>query len=521
VASLATAFGLTLFAFSRLRLATFKSHIHDLSLISQTLWSTLQGFPFRTSINPEIGYSSNYLGNHFSPGLAAWLPVYALWSSPEALLFTQSFVLALGAWPFYLACRDLMPRGPALAFVALYLLQPALWFAGLYDFHHETACATLGLVAWLCHRRDRPVLLCLTLTFMASLKEHVPLLTAALGVYLALFGGRPRLGTVIATVSVFYFVLVMGWLVPLFNDSPSHSYFARRYPHLGRSAAEALGTCILHPLEVLGFMATPRHALYLAALLGPWMFLPLLAPSLLLVALPILFVNMQSRIEISYDIGFYHADTCLPWISLAAACGYAKLPRLLPRLWKRHGHMLAIPLVLAGIYWHGTAQSAFLPGHRPPLSPFADRLDHAVTAHHRHVAELVDRVPRQASLSIQADLAGFFTNRHGLYPFPHRAGDAQYVLVDLTEPYGHRAEFRLFWLEYSFQAKARAYCEAVHSLFSRPGLVLVHSVDGYLLFSRNRDDAVPVPDPTRQTALAMADARCREWTTWTGRGYGR
>ena len=511
-------FGLALFGFAFLRYRTFKCHIHDLGLISQTLWSTLQGYPFRNSINPEFGYSASYLGNHFSPGLVAWLPVYGLSGSPVSLLFTQALVLALAVWPFYRLCRDELAPWPAAAFTCVFATQPALWFAGLYDFHHETACATLGLVAWLCHRRDRPVLMCLVLAFMASLKEHVPLLTAAFGCYLALFTERRRLGGAICLGSIVCFGLVMGLLMPAFNETSSHLYFERRYPHLGRSAREALVTCLTRPCEVLGFMLTPGHLYYAVCLLGPWSFLPLLAPELLMVAAPILFINMQSRIGVSYDIGFYHADTCLPWISLAALVGFVRTRRLLPRIHRRHGSWLPVLLLASGLFWHCTVQSVFLPGYRLPLSSLADKRDYTITDHHRRIDRFRTLVPPGASLSVQADLACFFTNRHRLYRFPHRMGDADYVLVDLTEPYAHRAEQRLFWLEYSFQVKAATYCAAVRRMLDDPAAALIADEDGYLLFSRAGGADVPLD---RGHARSQLDGRCREWTSWKGRGYGR
>ncbi|MBI4860744.1 MAG: DUF2079 domain-containing protein [Candidatus Riflebacteria bacterium] len=519
VAVMAAVFMVTLFTFQVLRYRTFKAHIHDLGLISQSLWSAVHGDPFRNSINPEIGYSSNYLGNHFSPGLVAWMPLFALWPSPVALLFSQALVLALSAWPLYLIARAHLSGWRSAGFVALWLLQPALWFAGLYDFHHETVCATAGLVVWLCLERGRMVPMCLTLAFMASLKEHLPLLTAAFGVYVALFTGRRRLGVWIAVISTVYFVMVMGVMVPYFNDTPSHSYFARRFPHLGSSAGEALVTCLTRPLEVLGFMATARHAVYLAALLAPLGFLSLLGPEVLLVALPVLFINMQSRIEISYDIGFYHADSTLPWLGIAALIGYLRLPLVAPRLHRRWGRFVPWLLVAHALFWHLTVQSAYLPGTFLPLSPLADRRDWQITDHHRQIDTLVALIPREASLSVQPDLACFFVTRHRLYPFPRRMGDADYVLVDLTEPFGHRAEGRLFWLEYSLQATAGRTCESVGRLFQDRALTLVFARDGYLLFSRVSDR--PAVEPAqRRRAQELLESRCREWRSWKGRGYG-
>jgi uncharacterized membrane protein len=528
----AAAFAALLFWFQYHRWQTFKCHIHDLGLITQTLWNTLHGRAFRTSINPEIGYSSSYLGNHFSPGLAAWLPPFAAWPSPGTLLFLQALALALAAFPLYSLCRDERSPGEACMLVLLYFLQPALWFAGLYDFHHETCCATLGIVVWYCHRRDRPFLLCLVLAFMASLKEHLPLLTAAFGLYLLVFTQRRKLGVVIAVVSVLYFGVVMGVAVPYFNDSPAHSYFERRFPHLGHNVRDALLKCIQHPLEVVGFMLTPRHIYYMVMLLAPWGYLPLLAPSFLLVAFPVLFVNMQSRVEVSYDIGFYHADAVVPWLALAAIHGYARATRLMPRAYRRLGGGLALILVLNGVYWHVMAESAYLPGYRLPLSPRSYALDYEITPHEAMITDIAKAIPPGESLSVQANLACFFTDRATLYPFPHRSpgGDliprkppappAEWALVDLTEPYGHRPDYRLFWLEYSLQTKLEIYLQSVQDLLNHPDVELILAADGYLLFHRRKLAQLGGSEPTRTQAMEWFRARSEEWRRFTGRGYG-
>jgi uncharacterized membrane protein len=519
VLALSVLAGSSLFAFAVLRFRSFKAHIHDLGLISQALWNTLQGQPFASSINPEVGYSGSYLGNHFSPGLVAWLPAYALWPSPVALLLAQAAVLAAGAWVLFRIARDRVAEPAAAALAATYLMQPALWFAGLYDFHHETAAATLSLLAWRCHERDRTTALCVTLAFMASLKEHMPLLTAAFGGYLVLFTTRRRLGAAIAVASAAYFALVMGALIPYFNDSPAHSYFERRYPHLGHGARDALVTCLTRPVDVLSVMATRAHAYYLAGLLAPWLFLPLLAPGLLLVAVPVLFVNMQSRIPISYDIGFYHSDTVLPWVALAAVAGYVRLPSLAPRLARRAGRALPVLIVFNAAWWHATVQSIFLTDLRPPLSPMAIHEDYRVTDHHRLIEHFRARIPWTASLSVQADLACFFTDRARLYPFPHRAREADFVLVDLTDPYAHRPRERRFWLEWALQATVPQFCAAVHDLLSATfSCRLVEIMDGYLLFSRSPDTMVDLARYAE--AQALLARRCAEWAALPGRGYG-
>lgn len=518
------AFGATLFAFQWLRWRTFKAHIHDLGLISQTLWNTIHGDLFRNSINPEIGYGASYLGNHFSPGLLAWVPAFALWPSPVTLLACQAIALALGAWPLWRILRADLPAGPSLALVAVYLLQPALWFAGLYDFHHETCAATLGLWIWWCHKNDRVGPMVALLIFTASLKEHLPLLTGAFGVYLLITRARPRLGLAIAAVSAGYFMVVMGVLVPYFNGTVAHSYFERRFPHLGKSARDALITCLTRPQDVIGFMATARHAYYLQCLFGAWAYLPLLAPGLLLVAAPVLFINMQSVMPYSYDIGFYHADTVVPWISLCAIAGFVRVYRA-SALVRRHAGLFAALLLINALRHHALTASAFLPDMRLPLSPSAVAADYRLTPHHAMIDKVRALVPWDASVSCQTNLATFFVDRPNVYPFPSRRLDADWVVLDLTETYGHRdPEYRKFWLEWERQCTVQAYCAAVRELLSSKDHQVMLLEDGYLLIARRATGLGPSSRrdlPPVGVARDALEERCRAWEPLTGRGYGR
>ena len=65
----------------------------DLSLYSQVVWNTAHGDPFRTSVLPFTG---NYLGNHFSPIMAVFVPFYLLWPDPRVLLLAQVIMACPG-----------------------------------------------------------------------------------------------------------------------------------------------------------------------------------------------------------------------------------------------------------------------------------------------------------------------------------------------------------------------------------------------------------------------------------------
>jgi hypothetical protein len=170
-------------------------------------------------------------------------------------------------------------------------------------------------------------------------------------------------------------------------------------------------------------------------------------------------------------------------------------------------------------------QSAYLPGLRPPLAPAAIRADYRLTPHHLKIDDLVRRLPTDGLLSVQANLATFFTDRPRLVPFPFRAREADWVLIDLTETYAHREDHRKFWLEFERQSTAAKYCDAVREMLSSPDHRVLIVEDGYVLWGKRGAGTLDIPPGTRlpsaSEVASMLNEKCTLWEGWKGRGYGK
>lgn len=503
--------------FSVARHRAFKAHIHDLGLIAQSLESARDGRGLQNSINPSVGMASSYLGNHFSPGLYLFLPVYALFPGPITLLLLQALYLALAAWPAYLLARVWFGRPVSLLLSGVLLTHTALWSAVMYDFHHETLAVPLGLAAfWLVEKR-RPGTALVLVAVMATMKEHLPLYGVAFSLHVALRTPRRALGLGAAAAFLVYFLLVLGVFMPAFNDGQQHSYFEKRYPHLGRSASDAVKTVLTDPGMVLAKMSSPGHLYYYVGLLAPFLFLPLFAPLTLAVALPTLFINTQSVLPISYDLGFYHGDSLIPPLFAAFCQGILRAGRVfrhLARTLERRPVLAGMLLAASALFWHSVTQSIFLPGYRNPLAPGADRADYRVTDHQRALSSVLARIPREDELVVQANLATFLVDHPRLAPFPKRLETARWILLDLTLPYENRAEYRKFWVEYSLQVTAEDYCHFVEDLLQDASWKVAFFDDGYLLLEKAASGAVPPALTARVSEL------CALYRALEGRGYG-
>lgn len=519
----------TLTHYSLARHALFRTHLHDLGLISQSLWNATEGRGLVNSINPEHGRSAHYFGNHYTPILYLILPIYALWTDPRTLLVIQALVLAAGGPAAYLLGKRLIgSNSGGLLLAGLYLSHPALWFAGLYDYHNETLAASflLWTLLFLETRRWRPFVLCAALA--AACKEHVPLVLAFMAPFMAL-RDRSAPGKSLGLASLTFggflaaFLIINGAVIPAYAGDANHPYIHERYGHLGDSLPAVAGTLLRHPFETLTRLATPRHLVYYTFLLAPLGFLALLSPARLAPAVPVLLANGLSSIPITYDIGFYHAATIVPSLiwATAAALGRIRLgvrgarkptPRRVRRL-----RFFTTFLLLNAAFWHVTARSLILPGLSLPLSPAARSQDWTPTQDHLDLPLISASIPAEDSLSVQFGLAAHFSHRKQLYQFPNRLADAEWALVFLKAP-DVPLEDRKFWLEFSsLQVKIPRFLDAVDALLQQGtshGLVLQEGP--YLLFQRGAPHG-----PALDTARRLLETTRREWLSYEGRGYGR
>ena len=99
------------------------------------------------------------------------------------LLLIQTIVLAFGGLFIYLLGRDITQNKlTSLLFAFLYLINPALQYTNLYDFHGETLATTFFLGAFYFLRKRKTILFFLLLFLAGTTKEEA-------WVVVALFGG--------------------------------------------------------------------------------------------------------------------------------------------------------------------------------------------------------------------------------------------------------------------------------------------------------------------------------------------
>ncbi|MBD3336343.1 MAG: DUF2079 domain-containing protein, partial [Candidatus Eisenbacteria bacterium] len=313
--SLAAAYAAIVAVYVVVRHLRFNSGGFDLAIQSQVVWNTAHGRLFAASI--EVAH---YFGDHVSPLLGMFAPLYWIWESPPALLIVQTLALATcGPAAYRLALHRTGRPWIGLVLGAVVLLLPALGFMNRYDFHAVTFVAPLLLwsIVWAEEGRLWPSRTAALLAVAA--REEVGLVVAlmALVFWRRRMWGRESLlwavGGVVWSLAALFVIL------PYFRGG-AESDTLTRYAYLGSSPGEIVTTLATRPLWVVGQVFSREWRLiYPLQLLLPFAGRPLLRPWLLLPLLPPLAYNLLSANLSQASIYFQYTATLFPFLVWAAA----------------------------------------------------------------------------------------------------------------------------------------------------------------------------------------------------------
>ncbi len=361
----------------------FQTTAFDLGNVDQAVWNTRHG---RLLALTNIEGLTNRLGTHVEPILVPVSLLYFLWSDPRALLLLQTAVIALGAWPLYLIARRAVgvqssgtPNMPyvsplrdhalPITFVLVYLFFPALESANVFDFHAVALAPTFFLFAFYYLLTERWGKFALFAVLIMSCKEDAPLLVVMLGLYLlAASRGKWRIALPTIAVAMTWFIVAVGVIMPHF-DTGGVSPFANRYAWLGDGPVEMAIALLTRPGLVVEHALTAENLAYLRDWLAPVAWLPILAPLELLLAAPLLAVNLLSTDGFMHQLeGFHYGALLAPVAVVAAAYGAARLIRRLPHFRPLPSLIVIVVLTTTLVYHIGHGYTPLAAGLAPGVA---------------------------------------------------------------------------------------------------------------------------------------------------------
>jgi uncharacterized membrane protein len=446
------------------RYLSFDSYYYDLGIMNQVASNTARGH-FLEMTNPDFGVNLSRFAIHFDPIIAFFSPFYLLWDGPEVLLIGQSIILGLGAWAVYLLARSITKRNSvAFVFALSYLLYPPVHWQNMFDFH-GVSLATTFLLFMLYFGQVKKYRLLWVFAILALLtKEHVGLVVAMYGLYMAVLQRERKIGAWLAVIGFFTFAVTVFYIVPV--SRMQSSFFLRYFE--GESGS-------------IGALFDPARANFLGRLVMPYLPFILFSPLQLIIALPEIAINFVSSNSNMRSFYHYNALT-VPFVLYSAIWGYHKARTLLS---KRRAWFTALILIFLVL----TVRSTHIYGTLPYLSGKPFYHSGTLSAQKLSSVRKWQEKLKDSDLKVAStpQLAPFFTSRTTFYNFLY---DTEFAKAGLSEADIIRGIARYEAADYVIiaqnEVKGGLPAQFYAHLLSNPRFRVIEVKDGIEVFEKRQ-----------------------------------
>ena len=425
---------------SFLRYDNFFTGRFDLGNMDQAVWNTRHGRIFQitdpngTNIISRLAFHADFI-------LILIAPLYFIWSDPKILLLLQTVILALGGLFVYLLSKNILKnKNISLVFSLAYLLNPALQYSNLYDFHPVTLATTFLLGATYFFIKKRYVFFVLFAILAGLTKEEVWAVISIFGLYLAFEsililirkkGDNISKQSLRFLFGIFIFSSCLALFYYLISSAIPHArgsgHFALSYySDFGYSPASIIKNIILSPLKTFSIIFSKAQLTYLFQVFFPLGFLSIFAPFVLIFAGPDFVINLLSNNSQLHEIYYQYTATITPFIFISAMYGVARLRKFLPKIPLYFYSIVVIGSTLISAYSWGP-----LPGTaRPNIDMFTEPLQNREV-----INNFLSNIPPRYSIAATNNLGSHLSRRQKIYTIPVGIDKADIIAFLLNDDF--------------------------------------------------------------------------------------
>ena len=431
------AFSLLMSRYAIVKHRSFLSAVFDLGINDNLTYNAYLGEFLRAPIfTGNRADGPPMLAGHAQFGAYLLVPFYAIRPSSEALLVIQASFVAASAIPLYFFSRRRLSPWVSACIALVYLANPALHGATLYEMTFLPIAAVFVLgIAWAVDAgRWWPFLLCLPCAL--SMREDVPVGLCVLGIAFMLSGKRLAMGAVLAVVSALYFGVMRFYIMNKAGawGFPGMMYGELLIPDEPASFGTVVKTLITNPLFVLKKLLIEQKLVYLLHLLVPIALLPLRRPWLLISLLPGAIMTLTTtNYGPTVSMGFQYVMHWLPFLFLAVPLALASF-RTEPGIGPLKMRAALIAMILATIAL--TINFGAFGGNkfRVGFDIYTPTLKLAGKERYRDLLVLTRQIPRDASVATTQRVGPHVSNRKEAYLTDDLGlQDAEYLLYARDE----------------------------------------------------------------------------------------
>lgn len=474
----------------------------DQGIFNQVFWNGAHGRPFQSSLSstlstpvvhdgelPEVGY--HRLGQHFTPALLLWLPLYALLPYPATLLVLQITLLTAAGLLLYRLARERVGVAIATLITVSFYAANAVIGPSLANFHDLCQVPLFTFSLFLALEQRRWWAFWLAAAAILAIREDAGVILFSIGSYLVVSRRYPVLGLATCVVSLGYMLALTNLVMPLFSEDISRRFMIEQFaPYVDSDEATTLDVIkglLTRPGQLISDLVNPvgRTLKYLLAQWLPLAFVPAVSPSAwALNAFPLvkLFIRDDST---ALAINLRYALTVVPGFFYGAILWWSERPQGLKPRWRGRFWIICIGLSLLFTVTSNPnrALSFIVPDSFTPrvyISP-ARQWSHVGV-----IRDLLAQIPEDASVSATTHIVPHLSSRREIIRFPavrlrNDAGEAiavEYAIVDLWQLQQYGAAFA------DDADRLRRLAPRIEQLIGQPRYGLAAFEDGVALLER-------------------------------------
>ena len=274
---------------------------YDQGIFNQVFWNGIHGRFFESSLSSQLSTNVVHsgevpavdyhrLGQHFTPALLLWLPIYALFPYPATLSILQVVLVTAAGLVLYALAREYVDPAVAGMITVSFYCANAVLGPTLANFHDICQTPLLVFSLLLAMEKRWWWLFVVLAVLLLAVREDSGITLFSIGFYLLVSRRYPRIGLAVCVVSFAYMLILTNLIMPLFSEDISKRFMLERFGQYVQgdeaSTLEVIWAMISQPWLLVVELVTPLGST-IRYLLGQWLplaFVGAIAPASWLVA---------------------------------------------------------------------------------------------------------------------------------------------------------------------------------------------------------------------------------------------
>ncbi|MEC4892306.1 MAG: DUF2079 domain-containing protein [Oscillatoria sp. PMC 1051.18] len=504
VAAAIAFFLLTLFLTLHRHYSFYSSY--DQGIFNQVFWNNLHGRFFQSSLSSQLSTNVVHndelptvyyhrLGQHFTPALLTWLPIYALFPNPATLTVLQViFVTAAGLVLYALARQYLAPNLAGLITISFYCAN-AILGPTLANFHDLSQIPLFFFTLLLAMEKRWWWLFAIFAILILAVREDSAVILFGIGVYMVVSKRFPRLGLAVCTLSFSYILFLTNLIMPLFSDDISQRFMLEKFGQYVEgdeaSTLEIIGGMISQPWLLLVELVTPVDRTF-NYLLGHWLplaFIPAIAPNAWIIAGFPLMKLFLAKGQSVLAINIRYAMTVVPGLFYGTIIWWSKHSNLGKKSLFRRFWSFCLCLSLIFTFTSSTSalNRAFYFLLPDSFEPWVYISLPKQWHHVKKMRPLLAKIPAEASVSATTYIIPHLSSRREILRLPllalrndnRKITKVDYLIADLWRLREYQPAFNQEWEE------LRDLTNLIDSVTKQEEYGIINFQDGVILLQKN------------------------------------